>query len=584
LRQTQPEWVSTLHLRASEWYAQNGFDAEAIEHALRADEFERAAHLIEAQADALWGKGEHAKLRDWLAELPFELACSKPSLCVYHAWYLFLSGEQDAVERTLQAAEQTLNSSPDGVNETEPLGQGSLAGADRMMLQGRMAAVRAFMVSYRGDVTGIIRHAGQALEFLPEQDRTWRAICAMALGDAHGFKGDMAAAYEARSEALKACKAAGNIYYVMLAGLKLAITLRAQGQLRRTLEICQDQIQLATENGLAQTSLFGLFLVIQAEVLAEFDDLDAAMDQASRGMLLAERAVDLATLGWGYMCLLRILYSRRDYAAIKKTVEKMEATARESNVPTWIMSQMAAWQARSWLVQDKLEDAYQWARTGRMIAAGEPRPPRDLDFFSLMEYIAFARILIAQERLDEAMELLQPLLEAAEAGDRTTRTIEILNLQALTFLAGGESTQALSALERALTLAEPEGFVRTFVDEGPPMAQLLNQAAARGVMPNYTARLLAAFQTTDDEPQTTRHSSSVVDRRSSDLVEPLSERELEVLQLIAEGLTNREIAARLYLSLNTVKAHTRNIYGKLGVRSRTQAVARARALGSLPST
>jgi LuxR family maltose regulon positive regulatory protein len=161
--------------------------------------------------------------------------------------------------------------------------------------------------------------------------------------------------------------------------------------------------------------------------------------------------------------------------------------------------------------------------------------------------------------------------------------IEILNLQALAFQSSGEVPQALTALERALTLAEPEGFVRTFVDEGPPMANLLHQAAARGMMPDYTARLLAAFQPADDGLQTTGHSSLAANRRSSDLAEPLSEREIEILQLIAEGLSNREIATRLYLSLNTVKAHTRNIYGKLGVHSRTQAVAKARALGVLSS-
>jgi LuxR family maltose regulon positive regulatory protein len=590
LHQTQPEWVPTLHLRASEWYEQNGFDDEAIEHALHAGAFERAARLIEGHADALWGRGVHAELRRWLAALPLELACSRPHLCVYQAWYLFLSGDLEATERTLQAAEQSLDSSTEGAKGTEPFGQGSLVGTDRMKLQGRVAAVRAFMVSYQGDVPGIIYYAGQALEYLPEQDRTWRGICAMVLGDAHGFKGDMAGAYEARSEALKASRATGGIYYVMLAGLKLAVTLRAQGRLQQTFELCQEQMQLANEYGLAQTSLYGLLLAIQGEVLAEFDDLDGAIEQANKGMLLAERTVDLAMLGWGYMCLIRILYSIGDHVAILDIVEKMEASARESNVPVWIMSQMAAWQARVWLAQGKLEAAYRWARTGGLIASGEPKLPQDLDFFALVEYLLLARILIAQERSDEAANLLQPLLEAAEAGDRKTRMIEILNLQALTFQAGGETTRSMTALERALALAEPEGFVRAFVEEGQPMARLLHEAAARGIEPEYCGRLLAAFQTKDvadadmRRPRTTALGpSSIVGGASSTLVEPLSERELEVLELVAEGLTNQEIAARLFLSLNTVKAHTRNIYGKLGVHSRTQAVVRARAMGVLAS-
>jgi LuxR family maltose regulon positive regulatory protein len=268
---------------------------------------------------------------------------------------------------------------------------------------------------------------------------------------------------------------------------------------------------------------------------------------------------------------------------------------------------MAAWQVRVWLAQGKLEAASQWARERGMLAK-EPKSLHEPDFFTLMEYTVLARILIAQEREDEATELLRPLLEAAEAGDRTTKVIEILNLQALAFQARGDSARALSALERALTLAEPEGFIRAFADEGPPMAQLLYWAATRGGVPDYAARLLAAFEGAmkDQEPALSQpkgrktreqvpsfHPStgseqavqpaSPTPSRAEAMVEPLSERELEVLQLIAEGLTNREIASRLFLSLNTVKAHNRNIYGKLGVRSRTRAVARARALGILPS-
>jgi LuxR family maltose regulon positive regulatory protein len=603
LRQTQFEQVPTLHRRASEWYEQNGFVDQAIEHALRAEGFERAAHLIEEHADALWGRGEHVKLRRWLTKLPIELAFTRPHLCIYHAWYLFVSGQQEAAERSLQAAEQALDSSlvlstswkdpvegTDRATETKLQEQDTLAGPDRMKLQGRVAAVRAFMVSYRGDVPGIIQYASRALEYLPEQDRTWRSLSAIVLGDAYGFKGDMTAAYEARFEALKACKAAGDIYYVMLAGLKLAITLRAQGRLQQTLEICQEQMQLAHEYGLSQTSLNGLFLVIWGEVLAELNDLEGAIDQANKGVELAELAVDMALLGWGYMCLMRILFSRGEFAGIKEIIEKMENTARESNVPTWITNQMAAWQARLWLAQGKLEAASQWVRERGLVAAGEPRPPHEFDFFSLNDHVMLARILIAQERLDEATRLLPRLLEAAEAGDRRTRVIEILNLQALALQAGGDSARAVTTLERALILAEPEGFIRTFVDEGPLIASLLGQLHRKSVAVDYTAQILAAFETTrqgtgddadaDIRPQTTQTTLDP----SSALVEPLSERELEVLQLVAEGLTNREIASRLFLTLNTVKAHTRNIYGKLGVRSRTQAVARARALGVLPFT
>jgi LuxR family maltose regulon positive regulatory protein len=197
-----------------------------------------------------------------------------------------------------------------------------------------------------------------------------------------------------------------------------------------------------------------------------------------------------------------------------------------------------------------------------------------------MEYIVLARILIAHGRLNEATSLLQRLLKAAEAGGYTTRVIELLLLQALAFQAGDDTAQAMTPLERALTLAEPGGYIRIFVDEGPPMARLLYEAVARGIPSDYFRRLLSAFPVAEQE----QADRSKIQASRPELVEPLSERELEVLQLIAKGLANREIAARLYLSLNTVKVHTRNIYGKLAVRNRTQAVSRARDQGVLPSS
>jgi LuxR family maltose regulon positive regulatory protein len=434
------------------------------------------------------------------------------------------------------------------------------------------------MGAYRGDVPGIIQHARQALEYLPEQDLTWRSIASMALADAHAYRGDMIAAYEARFEALKACKATGDIYLIIVANLKLAITLRSQGRLQRTIEICRQQIQFANEFGLSQTRAAGWLLAIWGEVLAELNDLDGAIDKAKKGVELTESGGDLAMIGWSYMCLMRIIFSRGDMAGAEEIIQKMGNVARESKVPPWFTNLMAAWQTQIWLVQDELEAASQWAVERRLDTDGDSELPHKLDFFLLFDYILYARILIAQGRLDETTTLLQHLLESAEAGGRTSRVIEILILQALASQAGGDTTRAMTTLERALTLAEPGGFIRTFVDEGPPMARLLYEALTRGIAPDYVRRLLAAFP--DAEPE--KADSTQMQSPETELVEPLSEREIEVLQLIAEGLTNQEVASRLFLAVSTVKVHTRNIYGKLGVTNRTQAVARARALGILP--
>jgi LuxR family maltose regulon positive regulatory protein len=579
LRQTQPEHLPILHLRASEWYEQNGFIDEAIEHALRGKDVERAASLIENQANVVWERGEHTKLWHWLARLPEEAIFQKPLLCVFHAWFLFVKGPRDAAERFLQAAEQVIDSSTDAVAETRLPEQVPLSNSERQRLRGRAAVIRAFMATFQGDVPAIIENSRQALEYLPQQDLTWRSTAAIALGDALGFKGDMVAAYKARLEAAEASAAAGSTVFSILAYIKVAITLREQGQLQRTIEICQQQVQLAGKSGLSRGSMAGCLLAIWGEALAELGDLEGALAQARRGMEQAERGGDWSLFGWSCLCLMRVLVSRGDLSAAKELVQKLENTAREFSLPPWITNQMAAWQTRLWIAQDKLEAASQWVEARGLQSADELDLLPPMDYFLFIEYVLLARIMIAQGRLAEATRLLPRLLETAEAGDRRTRVIEILNLQALAFQAGGNTTQAMTALERALDLAEPKGYIRIFVDEGPLMARLLYKALTRDIAPDYVHKLLAAFP--DVEPE--RTDLLQTQASESELVEPLSERELQVLQLIAEGLTNREIATRLFLSLNTVKVHTRNIYGKLGVRSRTQAVARATALGILPS-
>ena len=543
---------------------------------MRAEAYERSAQLIEEHVSALWQRNEHGKLQHWLALLPIELICSKPQLCVFQAMYQFPNGQLKEANLSLQAIEQALESNHDRRLESPNSDQEALLSyKDERRLRGQVAAIRAFMASYtQEDMQKVIQHAHQALEYLPEQELAWRSPTLITLGDAYESQGQMVAAHKVRLEALATGKASGDTYIFIIVNLRLAEILRQQGKLQQVIGICEHMMKKAEESGISETPLVGLLLGIWGEVLAEINDLDRAIDLTKKGVKLTARGGDVWYNVLSNLYLVRVLFSSGDIPGVEDVIHSMENTARESDLYLFALHQLSAWQARSWLVKGKLEIASRWA------GERDLDPDAELTYLHEMENITYARILLAQKQFDEAIGLLQCLLEATEIGGRISRMIEILALQALVYQEKGDTAQAISTLEQALNLAGPEGFIRTFVDEGLPMARLLYETLDREIAPEYVRRLLAAFPVT--KPKGTASIKSQVDQ--SELIEPLSKREIEVLQLIAKGLTNRVIATRLVLSVHTVKTHSRNIYGKLGVNNRTQAVTRARALGILPST
>jgi len=573
LNQAQPEELPTLHQKAIEWYEQNGLVDEAIDHALREKYNEQASHLIEKQVDTIWAHGEYAKFRRWLAGLPEEQVLSRPQLTIFQAWIVFASGRLDEGIKYLQEAE--IISSHDSNQSSEAQSQEQPPPSSEEEVSGRAADFQAWMAAYkRGNVSGLINHLSQALENIPENDMHWRGAVAMVLANAYAFNGNLPEAYRARLETLRACEATRNTYLYIYNSAKLALNLKAQGQLLQVQELCQQRVQFAKDKGLSRTAVAGWLLAIWSEVLAELNKLDEASALVEKSMELTERGGDADSLGWSYLSLIRILFSKGDLEGAEESIQKIFRLAQESILPTWIIHQNTVWQSRIWLAQDKLEAASNWVNECDLDLKNNPF------YLDCLEYLGIARIFIRQGNWKEAISILDQLLEPARMGGDKTREIEVLILQALAFQSGGDRNKAISSLEKALDLGEPRGFCRIFVDEGETMAKLLYDALSCGIQSNYTSRLLTAF------PQEEVDKPSQLKLRENDeeLIETLSEREIEVLQLIAEGLSNANIASRLFLSLGTVKTHARNIYAKLGVHNRTEAVARARVLGILSPT
>lgn len=575
LEQTQPSQIASLHSRASIWYQEHGNLNRAITHALRTDDLETAIDLIENNIDSIWADGEFTKLNRWLKDIPEDLVLSRPQLCIFRAWELFASGQPFAGEQLLQE----VGLLPDAAQGKKPPAESSLQGqADgsaHLEVRGRAEALQAWMEAWqKDDLPGLIQHLEQALRYLPEQDLYWRSAVAITLADSHAFNDDLPAAYHARLEALRECEAAGNAYLYLVNSAKLALNLRLRGHLHKAQALCQERVEYASLSGLDRTAAVGWLKAIWGDVLAETGKLETASERAQESYRLTKTSRDPVMYGWSSLALTRVLFSSRNYSAAERIIKELDSTAQESLFPTWIVSQNEAWLSRVWLAQGNLEAASHWVNN---------RPRGDDQASSMVETyttLAVSRIRIALGQEDEAIRLLDKIYDSSQATGNITRLIEVLILRALALRAGGQITTALENLKKAFELAEPGGFLQIFIDEGNSLASLLYTALERGLEGPYLSRLLRAIPIDEslgiDLPAPGRGQGIEI--------EPLTERETEILKAMGAGLTNPEIAAKLTISLHTVKTHARNIYSKLAVSNRTEAVLKGISLGVLSDT
>jgi len=453
-------------------------------------------------------------------------------------------------------------------------------------LPASIATARAYLAQARGDLPGSVKYGQRALDFLPEGDHLRRGPAAALLGLAHWASGDLAAAYSALAAAMAGFQKVGNLHFATSVTSGLADIRTIQGRLQEAIRCYAQALHLA----LAQHPE-GTRPLIQGTAnlylgLSELTLEQGELEIATQHLIRAEELGDAAGLpDWRYRfyrAQARFKETQGDLAGALAMLDAAERNFRSTPVPD--VRPLAALKTRVWLAQGQVREALRWAREQGLSVDDE------LSFLREFDHIMLARVLLAEythshadRTLHDAIHLLARLQQAAEAGGRLGSVIEIGILQALAHQAQGNLALALDALARALHLAEPEGYVCIFVDEGVPMAHLLRAVAARGILPDYAAKLLArvgAAQTQPiDNPNRALLPPSPSVPPAQFLIEPLSPRELEVLHLIAQGLSNSEISQTLFLALSTVKGHNRLIFDKLQVERRTEAVARARALG-----
>ncbi len=557
LEEEQTEQIPDLHRRASEWYEQQGERSEAIHHALAGGDFERTAALVESALPEMRKARQEMQLRAWVDPLPDEVVRRRPVLAVTFAGALLMSGAFAGVEGRLDDAERRIDALP---------GSGVGDEGELRRVRGDIEVYRASLAQVRGDVPATIEHAQRARGLALEDDHVVRAGAAGFLGIAFWTSGDLEAAHRAWSECVAQLEQAGYVADAVGATQALGDICIVQGRLQDALGTYREFLELVPEQSRSLVRGTADMHVGMSEVFLECLDLATANEHLQEAQELGEYA-GMAKFPYRWrVATARVRAAEGDLDGALVLINEAELLYVSDFFPN--VRPVAALRARLWIANSQLREALGWARQAGVSGDDE------LTYLREFEHITLARLLLARAKsertealIGDALALLGRLGEAATTGARAGSMIEILVLEALALQAQGDTAAALGALERALTASEPEGHVRVFMEEGQPMASLLREAAKRGIAPAHIAELLDSVA-----------APGRLSPKKQGLIEPLSERELDVLRLLGSELSGPDIARELMVSLNTLRTHTKNIYTKLGVNNRRAALRRAQEL------
>ena len=564
----KPEEIAPYHIRASEWHEKNGDQAQAFQHAIAATDFSRAAMLAEKHWRGMSESFQYAVWLGWAKQLPEELIRSRPVLCTQIAWGYMDISEVDASESRLRDAERCLENPSDEMV--------IVVDEQFRALPARIAMVRTYNAQSVSDFSAAVKYAELAIKLAPEEDHFLRAQTNAILGGTYWANGDLEAACKSMSDWIDNAQKAGNFIFAIASISGKADILTAQGHLREALKTYQQSLQLASEHEAESQRIIAHHHLGLALLYHEMRDDESATQHFSKSMELGQQSVLRDWHYRKYLAQARLKESEGDLDSALDLLDDAQRFYARSLIP--YTRPIDALKVNIYLKQRRLSNAQEWVRE-RGFSVED-----DLSYLREFEHSTLARVLLAEYQVNrkeriiqDALSLLKRLLKAAEDQKRMGSMLEILMVTALAYHALGSTSQAFASLERALSLAQPEGYFRIFVDESEPMRSLLLDFSGsiekqpRGKdheLRGYVDKLLSAFAQSRDVPQ----KNSIV---------LLSQRELELLRLIAQGLSNDEISQRLFLALDTIKGHNRRIYGKLQVQRRTEAIIRARELGLL---